>query len=126
METQENGHTGTNVKETNNSKSGKAGILKEQSGNENIPDLDENKQLIDREPIPNSPFELIGNEQVGYWASMGLFRLNAPTRTKEETIEIIEERGWEILINVICGIMAGRDMEIMKQAEKKQYDKPNN
>lgn len=119
METQEKSHIGMSARETNKENSSKGGILKETSGNESITDISENQELIHREKVENTPFEIIGGEG-RYWLSMGLFRLSEPKSTIEEVKQIVNEKGWETIINVMCAIMAGRDMELMSQAKSKQ------
>lgn len=122
MEAQEQEQSHTNAKETDRLNSGKKGILKEHSGDENIPSLDENKELIERVKIKGTPIEVIGSKEVGYWASMGLFRLTEKRDTIDEVVYEVEEKGWEIMINVMCAIMAGRDMEIIEAAKKNEFN----
>lgn len=110
-----------NARKISNLRSGK-GILKESSGDENIPNLDENRELVERKKIDGTPIEVIGNKEVGYWASMGLFRLTEKKKSMEEVEYEVESKGWEIIINVMCAIMAGRDMEIMEAAKKKEFN----
>lgn len=125
MKAQEYEGIGMNAKKTGNLSSGKKGILKEQSGDEKIPNLDEGRELIERVKIEGAPIEVIGSSEVGYWASMGLFRLTEKRDTIEEVKYEVEERGWEIMINVMCAIMAGRDMEIIEASKKNEFNQVN-
>lgn len=119
METQEQGHSLKNVEKTNNSNSSKIGILKEQSGDENITDISENKQMFERIKVEETPFEIIGSEKTGWWISLGAFRLCEP-QLKSSCERMIREKDWEMIINVLCAIMAGKDMETIEKATKKQ------
>jgi hypothetical protein len=111
-------NTAENAKKTDNLKSGR-GILKTQSGDENIPDLDKGQELIEREKIYNSPFELIGNQEIGYWIALGAFRISEKG-TKSEKLREVENKDWDLIINVLCAIMAGKDMEEAQKALTKQ------
>lgn len=118
METQAQKHSLKNVRETDKENSSKVGILKEQSGDNNITDISENKEMFERHKVEGTPFEIIGKDK-NYWISLGAFRLSR-NQTKEECIKDIETRNWELIINVLCAIMAGKDMETIENAIKKQ------
>ena len=107
-------NTAENAKKTDNLKSGR-GILKTQSGDENIPDLNKGQELIEREKIHNSPFELIGNQEIGYWIALGAFRISEKG-SKAEKLREVENKDWDLIINVLCAIMAGKDMEEAQKA----------
>lgn len=111
-------NTAENAKKTDNLKSGR-GILKNQSGMEDIPDLEASQELIEREKIHNSPFELIGNKEVGYWIALGAFRISEKG-SKAEKLQEVENKEWDLIINVLCAIMAGKDMEEAQKALTKQ------
>lgn len=104
----------------------KRGILKETTGDENIPDISENELQISREKIEGTPFEIIYQESIGYWLSMGIFRLSEPKETAEEIKLVILDKGWDTIINVMCAIIAGRDMELIKESQKNQFETPKN
>lgn len=59
----------------------------------------EETQII--EPIPNTPFILIGNQEQGYTITINKYRLIEPKPTKEEALAAIEIEKWNIIANVI-------------------------
>lgn len=102
--------------EERNLNSSKEGILKRETGDETIPNLSKNTTLLTRKKVKGTPFEIIGQENVGYWVSMGIFRLSEPTETLEEAEELVKTPTWDMIINVICGIIGGKEMEEARKA----------
>lgn len=118
METQEKGQYGTNAKKTDNSKSSKVGILKEQSGDESITDISENKEVLLREKIPNTPIEVVGNDELGYWIGITNFRLTAPVKTEEEAMDRAVSTDWEAILNLYGALKMMEEMA-KQEAENK-------
>lgn len=98
----------TNVEKTHNKLSGK-GILKT-ANNSDIPNLEENEELITREEVKGTPFHILGDSEKGYSLTYGIFRISESKETKEEVLELTKEPNWDIIGNFIFAIMAGRDM----------------
>lgn len=121
METQGKELIGTSAKKTSNSNYGKIGILKEQSGDESINDISENKEMLKRTKVDNTPFEIIGDGEDNNWISMGMFRLSQGNKTVTELKREIGTTNWELVVNVLCAVMYSRDMEIQENATKKQF-----
>lgn len=57
-------------------------------------------QIIKREPIPNTGFELISTEQ-GHFIALGQFRLTQQYQTRETALETVEKHDWELIIGLI-------------------------
>lgn len=113
-ETPEQEQFGTNAKETDKQNSSKMGILKSQSGDETITDISENKELLTREKVENSPIELVGNEELGYWIGITNFRLTEPVKDKQTVKDRIEFTDWEAILNLYGAL---KMMEEMAKAE---------
>lgn len=117
-ETQGQEQFGTNAKETDKQNSSKEGILKSQSGDETITDISENKELLTREKVENSPIELVGNEELGYWIGITNFRLTEPVKEKQLVKDRIEFTDWEAILNLYGALKIMEEMEKLKQQEQ--------
>lgn len=76
-------------------------ILNEQTNNT----PQQNTQLMVREKLPNTPFTLIGNDEIGYFITMGPYRLTEHYPTPAEASEQIQIEQWQIIarmIGIIC------------------------
>lgn len=114
-----NGHTSApNADNTNSSK--KEGVLKKETGDETIPDISTNKPIMTREKIEDLPFEIIHQEEIGWWLGMGICRLNAPVQSKAELMYKMQGTNWELVINIIGAIMMMNELEKNKTYEKEQ------
>jgi len=60
-----------------------------------------NSQLLDRKPLKNTPFELVGNQETGYFIALGRFRITEPAPTKEEAKLKLSEERWNIITQMI-------------------------
>lgn len=56
-----------------------------------------NTKLLHREKLEKTPFEIIGNEEGGYFVAMGKYRLTEPQKTIPLAIQVLEDRRWEII-----------------------------
>lgn len=60
----------------------------------------ESKQLIEREPIKNTPFTLIKSED-GILITLGKYRLNAtPLKSVEEATNYLVDNLWNIVLTI--------------------------
>lgn len=68
-----------------------------------------NTQLLTREPIKNTPFTIVGNEEQGYIITMGKYKLSEPYKTNILADLAIKRSDWMLTINVmalICELKA--------------------
>ena len=107
--TSQNGHT--YAASPDNSNYSKEGVLKKETGDETIPNLGEGKQLITREKIEGLPFEIIHQEEIGYWLGMGVCRLTKPVDARWKIEELMGQTNWELVINIIGAIMIMNEMK---------------
>lgn len=62
------------------------------------------EELIHRETIDNTPYEIIGNKDNGYIIALGKYKLTEPRKTIEEAKEQLEIEKWNIIIRTIITI----------------------
>lgn len=63
-----------------------------------------NYSVINREQVENSPFWIITIEDKKHFIALGNTRCTEPTENKEELIQMIEEKDWNLLFQVIVVI----------------------
>lgn len=62
-------------------------------------------QLYEKERYEETAFDIIGNEEYGYFVAIGKYRLTEP-QTKDECIKMIKEKDYKIILSLIeVGIM---------------------
>lgn len=62
------------------------------------------EQLLEREQIPNSPFWIIGNRIDGYYLVLGHYRLTDVYNTKQEVVDFVNNRPWDIILGMIISV----------------------
>lgn len=71
----------------------------------NTENTTESQELIVREKIPNSPFTVVGNETVGYFITMGEYRLTEHFETTEQASKQLEIDRWNIIARLIAATL---------------------
>lgn len=74
------------------------------------PNKEAYSEVIKREPIEGTPFEIIGNQEKGYFIALGKFKIteteNFDDRTNINIQEfaqyLIETKKWDIILNAIA------------------------
>lgn len=84
-------------------------ILNTQNNAEETHNVDYSKKIVTREPIDNTPFWVVGNEEQGYSIVMGKYRLTETAITPEKAIEKLETEKWKIITTVITTIITIMD-----------------
>ncbi|AXH75282.1 MAG: hypothetical protein [Microviridae sp.] len=86
-----------------------------------------NKELISNESIKGTPFKITGNEDLGYFLSMGKYRLTEPTKTKEEVLNELEENKWQIICRTIHAYIAFneevKNLDLLNPVDKELINK---
>lgn len=62
-------------------------------------------KLIEREPMQNTPFWIIGTEEEGYFATLGKYQITEKFPTKQAVKDHIDTQVWEIIMKIV-GIIA--------------------
>lgn len=62
----------------------------------------DNRQLILKREIKGTPFTLTGNEDQGYFLTLGNYRLTEAKETPEEATEEIESNTWNIISRLVA------------------------
>lgn len=74
--------------------------------------MTENKELIQVEAIPNTPFNAVTTEK-GTFIALGRFRLTEDAKTADEPViwawDKLEAEKWEIMMKVMTIILDHRD-----------------
>lgn len=116
--TSQNGRT--SVEETHSKNSSREGILKKELGNENIPNIGGTQPNIHKEKIEGTPFEIVTQESIGCWLTLGAFRLSAPTEDKQELYSMVNGRDWELIANLIQATVVANNMQIAQYAMEQE------
>ena len=110
----------TNAEKTNNKNYSREGILKKELGNENIPNIGGTQPNIHKEKIEGTPFEIVTQEGIGCWLTLGAFRLSAPTEDKQELYSMVNSRDWELIANLIQATVVANNMQIAQYAMEQE------
>lgn len=66
-------------------------------------DNNSNSTLIEREKIPNTPFWIVGNTEIGYKLTWGKYTfMDEPAKTIDEAYIWYTEHPWEITMHLIA------------------------
>lgn len=87
-------------------------------------DEEHNTELLQRIKIQNAPFEVVGNEEIGYFIAFGKYKLTTNYNTIEEAQQRIEYDKWEIMINLIIIIVNQTELA-RKEYEKQEEIRKN-
>lgn len=79
---------------------------------------DEERKIIERTPIPRTPFTIIKTKD-GWFTTMGKYRLTE-IGTKEEAYEAIEEGNWMTIMKIVSAIL--QEMLITQVKENLQKE----
>lgn len=86
-----------------------------------------NTELLHRERLDKTPFDVIGNEENGYFIAMGKYRLTEPQKTIPLAIQLLEDRRWEIIgamitttIVIMDNIQSNINLEQFKSIDVKK------
>ncbi len=74
----------------------------------------ENENLIEREPVQNTPFWIIGNKEEGYFLTMGKWRLTDKLTTMDEVEAYLDEHSYEIVMKMIICLQSANEEEEAK------------
>lgn len=77
----------------------------------------EGTELIQRIEIENTPFTMVGNDEVGFIITMGVMRLT-DKKTYKECMNIIGEKSYDLIITVINAMIIHHDQ--VKHTEQYQ------
>lgn len=84
------------------------------SNETNTDNSQSNTQLVDKERYEGTGFDIVGNEEHGYFVALGNHRLTQPA-PKEVAITHIKEKSWD-LIFALAALVAER---VYKDSEEK-------
>lgn len=71
----------------------------------------QNKVMLERHDVPGTGFQICGSEELGYFVSIGQYRLTEPKKTKAICLELINTRDWELLVSMM-GITAKLEIDM--------------
>lgn len=74
------------------------------STQQNMNQTDKPSYLKTNEPIENTPFRIVGNEETGYSITVGRHMLTEPKETKEKCLSELEEKKWIVMSNMTVAI----------------------
>lgn len=77
--------------------------------------LKKNYPLINRKPIPKTPFTIIEQEEK-FFISIGNIKITEPTDTEDEQIEKLQSEQWNITLALIAWTIE-KNKEITKMKE---------
>lgn len=71
----------------------------------------DNSQLISRNKIENTPFEIVGSDERGYFIALGRYKLTTNKPTLNEARECLVKEQYNIIANMIAVIFDVNNLE---------------
>ena len=82
----------------------------------------ESKKLISNEPIDGTPFHLVGSEEVGYFISLGKYRLTEPSKKEEDALMKLSSEKWQIVARLVAAYI---DFDTQMKNQQHETMEPN-
>lgn len=76
-------------------------MLNTQNNAEENTNNSNSSEIIEREQIENSPFTIVGNQETGYFITMGPYRLHEPVATKEDVMNYLLRNTYNVILDMI-------------------------
>lgn len=64
-----------------------------------------NSELVYKERVEKTAFDIVGNEDNGYFIALGSYRLISPQKTIEKCRIMIQTKDWELILGLIGACM---------------------
>lgn len=65
-------------------------------------DNPKSSQLVEKEHYENTGFDIVGNEEYGYFVAIGIYRITEPQKTKEQCAQMIETKDYQLILGLIA------------------------
>lgn len=88
----------------NTIKTPQADILQSQTNAEDQHN-NNSSELIEKTDVENSPFIIIGNEELGYFLAMGKYRMTQPMKTKQDVIAYLVSNTYNVIATMITTLI---------------------
>lgn len=59
------------------------------------------RQLINQQDVPGTPFRVTGHPAKGYWITIGPYRITEMKPTKSEAVKDLETEKWNIIARLV-------------------------
>lgn len=79
-------------------------------------DLDD--QLIHRIQVPNTDFEVVGNDELGYILTLGKFKLTEPLQTADDVYQYLEQKPWKVQLALTYAVVKAIQQENISNLNK--------
>jgi hypothetical protein len=75
-----------------------------------------NTELVQRHPVENTPFEIVGNPDYGYFITLGIYRLTSTKQTIKDCEKLIKNKDWEVITGIIGAILQAEHTQKQQDA----------
>lgn len=100
-----------------------AELLSTQSNVEENQSKEPSSELIHREDVENTPFQVVGNDEKGWIITIGRFKLTENRPTKIEALQELQIRPWAITLRLITTL---HEAIMIKIGEELMQENNNN
>lgn len=80
----------------------------EENQNNQLFSTDE-KQIVERQEIEETPFHIVGNKEHGYFIALGRYRITETFREKREAVAELTHRKWKVITNLISTLIEANE-----------------
>lgn len=106
-------HTTNSASEDQNNSNSSTIKIKGADGQEH--EYDVKDKLIERVPIQNTDFEIVGNNELGWILTLGKFKLTEPTPNIEEVHKFLIEQPWKVTLRLTYAVVKAIQQENIEQ-----------
>lgn len=75
------------------------------------------EQLVERERIPNTGFDIVGNKEKGYFIAFGPYRITEYTQDKAQLRKKVASKDYEIILGLLGACMTANEPELLTKIE---------
>lgn len=77
-------------------------LLQSQTNVEESQDKEKSSELVQREKVEGTPFDLINVEDKGWFLALGKYRMTEPGLDREVLRKIVADKDWMLILDTIA------------------------
>lgn len=67
-------------------------------------------ELLTIEPLENTPFKVVGNDETGYFIALGKYKITNHYEDATKAIEYLKTNQWNVIISMVGAILKAENL----------------